>query len=145
MLPHARGETEDHIWIAVPGRGIVASADYFQDFLPNAGNGKRRRCYPEEWAQALRDMAALKPRLLLPAHDPAMTRPEETQDRQPTQAQLLDSISKQVVAGLNSGERRDLVIDKITLPPELARRSDARELYVPAKHIDRMVGSEHSG
>ena len=31
------------------------------------------------------------------------------------------------------------------LPPELARRSDARELYVSAKDIGRMVVSEYSG
>ncbi len=145
VLTHARGETEDQIWVAVPGRGIVASADYFQGFLPNAGNGKRRQRYPEEWAQALRDMAALKPRLLLPAHGPAMTRPEEIQDRLPAQAQMLDSISSQVVAGLNSGARRDQVIEKVALPPQLAKRSDARELYVSAKDIGRMVVSEYSG
>ena len=145
VLTHARGETEDQIWVAVPDRGIVASADYFQGFLPNAGNGKRRQRYPEEWAQALRDMAALNPRLLLPAHGPAIARPEEIQDRLPAQAQMLDSISRQVVTGLNSGERRDLVIDKIALPPELAGRSDARELYVSAKDIGRMVVSEYSG
>lgn len=145
VLTHARGETEDQIWVAVPGRKIVASADYFQDFLPNAGNGKRRQRYPEEWAQALRDMAALKPELLLPAHGPAITKPEEIQDRLPAQAQMLDSISKQVVAGLNSGVRRDQVIEKVALPPELAKRSDARELYVSAKDIGRMVVSEYSG
>lgn len=145
VLTHARGETEDQIWVAVPGRKIVASADYFQGFLPNAGNGKRRQRYPEEWAQALRDMAALKPQLLLPAHGPAITKPEEIQDRLPAQAQMLDSISRQVVTGLNSGARRDQVIEKVALPPELARRSDARELYVSARDIGRMVVSEYSG
>lgn len=66
VLRHARGETEDQIWVTVPGRKLVATADYFQSFLPNAGNGKRRQRYPEEWAQALRDMAAQQPQLLCP-------------------------------------------------------------------------------
>lgn len=145
VLTHARGETEDQIWVSVPGRKIVASADYFQGFLPNAGNGKRRQRYPEEWAQALRDMAALKPQLLLPAHGPAITEPQEIQDRLPAQALMLESISEQVVSGLNSGERRDLVIEQVALPAELAKRSDARELYVSAKDIGRMVVSEYSG
>lgn len=145
VLTHARGETEDQIWVAVPGRQIVASADYFQGFLPNAGNGKRRQRYPEEWAQALREMASLKPSLLLPAHGPAIGLAEEIQDRLPTQAQILESISTQVVNGLNSGLRRDLVIDKVALPPDLASRPDARELYVSARNIGRMVVSEYSG
>ncbi|MEC5214580.1 glyoxylase-like metal-dependent hydrolase (beta-lactamase superfamily II) [Polaromonas sp. CG_9.5] len=145
VLTHARGETEDQIWVSVPGRKIVVSADYFQGFLPNAGNGKRRQRYPEEWAQALLDMAALKPQLLLPMHGPALTQAAEIQDRLGAQAQMLQSISKQVVDGLNAGERRDLVIDRVALPPELAKRDDARELYVSARDIGRMVVQEHSG
>lgn len=145
VLTHARGETEDQIWVSVPGRHMVASADYFQGFLPNAGNGKRRQRYPSQWAQALRDMAALKPQILLPAHGPAITRPEEIQDRLPAQARMLDIISEQVVAGLNSGKRRDQVIEQVALPPDLAQRPDARELYVSASDIGRMVVSEYSG
>lgn len=33
----------------------------------------------------------------------------------------------------------------MALPPQLAKRSDARELYVSAKDIGRMVVSEYSG
>lgn len=145
VLTHARGETEDQIWVSVPGRKIVVAADYFQGFLPNAGNGKRRQRYPEEWAQALLDMAALKPQLVLPMHGPALTDAPQIQDRLGAQARMLQSISKQVVDGLNAGERRDLVTDRVALPPELAKRDDARELYVSARDIGRMVVQEHSG
>lgn len=145
VLTHARGETEDQIWVAVPGRKMVASADYFQGFLPNAGNGKRRQRYPEEWAKALREMTALQPQLLLPAHGPAINNAEEIQDRLPAQALMLETIAAQVVAGLNSGKRKDQVIEQVALPPELASRPDARELYVSVKNIGRMVASEYSG
>ncbi|MEO7161048.1 MAG: MBL fold metallo-hydrolase [Polaromonas sp.] len=145
VLTHARGETEDQIWVSVPGRKVVVAADYFQGFLPNAGNGKRRQRYPEEWAQALLDMAALKPALLLPMHGPAITHPAEIKDRLTAQAGMLNSISRQVVDGLNVGVRRDLVIDRVALPPELAKSADARPLYVSAKDIGRMVVKEHSG
>ncbi|MDH3707541.1 MAG: MBL fold metallo-hydrolase, partial [Acidimicrobiia bacterium] len=66
-LVHRRGETDDQLYVSVPGRQAVASADYYQGFLPNAGNGKRVQRYIEEWAEALRDMVALSPRHLLPA------------------------------------------------------------------------------
>lgn len=145
VLTHARGETEDQVWVSVPGRKIVVSADYFQNFLPNAGNGKRRQRYPQEWAQALREMAALKPDLLLPMHGPAITKAAEIQDRLPAQARMLDSIAEQVITGLNSGARRDLVLDQVALPPDLAQRPDARELYVSARDIGNMVVSQYSG
>lgn len=145
VLTHARGETEDQLWVSVPGRQVVVAADYFQGFLPNAGNGKRRQRYPEEWAQALLDMVALKPGLLLPMHGPALSDAAEIQDRLSAQAEMLASIARQVVDGLNAGIRRDLVIDRVALPPELARRADARPLYVSAKSIGRMAAQEHSG
>ena len=145
VLRHARGETEDQIWVTVPGRKLVATADYFQSFLPNAGNGKRRQRYPEEWAQALRDMAAQQPQLLLPAHGPAITQPAEIQDRLPAQAQMLDSIARQVVEGLNRGERKDVVTERVSLPADLAARPDARELYVSARDIGRMVAAQYTG
>ena len=145
VLTHARGETEDQIWVAVPGRKMVASADYFQSFLPNAGNGKRRQRYPVEWAQALRDMAAQQPQLLLPAHGAAIANPAEIQDRLPAQARMLESIAQQVIAGLNSGLRKDQVFERVALPADLAGRHDARELYVSARDIGRMVAAQYTG
>lgn len=145
VLTHARGETEDQLWVAVPGRDIIASADYFQGFLPNAGNGKRRQRYPEEWAVALREMAAQAPQLLLPAHGAAIRGTSEIQQRLRSQAAILDSIAQQVVDGLNRGERKDIVFDRIALPPDLASSPDAQELYVSTRDIARMVASQYTG
>ncbi len=146
VLTHARGETEDQVWVSVPGRRIVVAADYFQGgFLPNAGNGKRRQRYPQDWARALREMAALKPARLLPMHGPALTDEAQIQDRLPAQAKMLDSIAEQVLTGLNSGTRRDLVVEHVALPPELARRDDARPLYNSVRDIANMVVKQYSG
>ena len=60
VLTHARGESADQLWVHVPTRQVVVTADYWQPFLLNAGNGKRRQRHVAEWAQALRDMAATK-------------------------------------------------------------------------------------
>ncbi|HPP84027.1 MAG TPA: MBL fold metallo-hydrolase, partial [Rubrivivax sp.] len=73
VLTHARGETEDQLWVWAPARRIVVAADYFQPQMPNAGNGKRRQRYPLEWARALRDMAALAPARVLPMHGGALS------------------------------------------------------------------------
>lgn len=145
-LTHARGETEDQIWVAVPGRRIVVAADYVQTgFLPNAGNGKRRQRYPLDWAQALRDMVALKPERVLPMHGPALTDTQEIQARLTAQAQMLDSITEQVLAGLNRGARRDLIVESVALPPALASREDARPLYNSVRDVANMVVKQYSG
>jgi glyoxylase-like metal-dependent hydrolase (beta-lactamase superfamily II) len=145
VLTHARGETEDQLWVWVPSRRIVASADYYQGFMPNAGNGKRRQRYVEDWARALRDMAALRPEVVLPMHGPALTDSADIQDRFTGHAALLESVAAQVLQGLNAGWRVDQVVDAVVLPPELARRPDAKEDYGTARDIARMVVKQYGG
>jgi alkyl sulfatase BDS1-like metallo-beta-lactamase superfamily hydrolase len=58
---------------------------------------------------------------------------------------MLESIVEQVLNGLNAGQRQDLVVDAVQLPERFIHDHDARELYVTAKDIARMVIKEHSG
>jgi len=145
VLTHARGETEDQLWAWVPSRRVIVSADYYQGFLPNAGNGKRRQRFAEDWAKALRDMAALRPQRVLPMHGPALVNDGEIQDKLLAHAGILESITEQVLRGLNSGARADQVIDRIRLPADLSKRGDVREDYVTAKDIARMVAKQYGG
>ena len=145
VLTHARGETEDQIWVWAPARRIVVAADYFQPQMPNAGNGKRRQRYALEWARALRDMTALKPARVLPMHGPALSDEARIQDRLGAQAAVLESIATQVIDGLNTGARRDLIVERVALPPALAQREDERPLYNSARDIGNMVVKQYSG
>ena len=145
VLTHARGETADQLWAWVPSRRIVVSADYVQDFLPNAGNGKRRQRYVEDWAQALRDMAALRPARVLTMHGPALADEAVIQDKLGAHAAALQSIAAQTLAGLNAGQRVDQVVDAVALPAELARRPDLRPDYVTVHDIARMVVKQYGG
>lgn len=146
VLTHAPGETADHLWVAVPGRDVVCSADYFQGgFLPNTGNGKRRQRYPLTWARALRDMAGLHPQKVLPGHGPALTDATAIQDRLGGQAAMLESLTTQVVTGLNRGERQDLILDRVALPGNLAASPDARQYYDKPRDIAAMAVKQLSG
>ncbi|RJG09594.1 alkyl sulfatase dimerization domain-containing protein, partial [Massilia cavernae] len=145
VLTHARGETEDQLWVSVPSRKLVVTADYYQNFLPNAGNGKRRQRYPDQWAKALRDMAALKPERMLPMHGAALADAADIKDRLVAHADILDSITTQVVDGLNAGLRRDQAVERVRLAPALAERDDAREDYVSVKDVARMVAQQYGG
>ena len=49
-LRHARGETDDHLYVWVPERRVLFCADYFTWSLPNAGNPQKAQRYPVEWA-----------------------------------------------------------------------------------------------
>ena len=144
-LTHARGETEDQLWVSVPSRRIVVSADYYQGFMPNAGNGRRRQRYVEDWAQALRQMAALNPQRVLTMHGPALVGEPQVQDKLVAHAMLLESIAEQTVKGLNAGLRRDQAVERVEVAPELSRRDDLKPDYVSVRDIARMVAKQYGG
>ncbi|MFP6664346.1 MAG: alkyl sulfatase dimerization domain-containing protein [Deltaproteobacteria bacterium] len=145
VLQHRRGETDDQLYVWVPGRGALASADYYQGFLPNAGNGKRVQRYPEEWALALREMAALEPRLLLPAHGEAITEPAKVQEALLVHAEALQSIVDQTIVGLNEGLRQDEIFASVALPEHLQGHPLLNIQYVSPADISKMVLKRYAG
>jgi len=145
-LVHRRGETDDQLYVSVPGRQAVASADYYQGFLPNAGNGKRVQRYVEEWALALREIVALEPRFLLPAHgEPIIDDPASIAEVFTVHAELLEFIVGHTLDGLNSRLRQDEVADALVLPEHLASHPTLSEQYVSAADISRMVMKQYCG
>ncbi len=145
-IVHHRGETDDQLYVHVPGREALASADYYQGFLPNAGNGKRVQRYVEDWALALREMAALAPRFLLPAHGESIVGdPEAIAEAFTAHADALDFIAEETLAGLNARRRQDEVADSIQLPPALADHPTLNEQYVSPADISRMVMKQYCG
>jgi alkyl sulfatase BDS1-like metallo-beta-lactamase superfamily hydrolase len=124
---------------------VVVSADYWQPFLLNAGNGKRRQRYVAEWAQALREMAAAKPEVVLPMHGAAMTSLTEAQDKLLAAADMLDSAVTQVANGLNADKRPDEIVASVKLPEKLQGRTDMVETYNRFQDIAKMVLKEDGG
>ena len=145
MLTHARGESADQLWVHVPTRQVVVTADYWQPFLLNAGNGKRRQRHVAEWAQALRDMAATKATVMLPMHGPALTNAAEVQDKLLASADMLSSAVDQVIAGLNANKRPDEIVASVRLPEKLRGRKDMVETYVRFQDVAKMVLKEYGG
>lgn len=145
VLTHARGETEDQLWAWLPSRRTVVSADYYQGFMPNAGNGKRRQRFVEDWAQALRAMAAHRPARVLTMHGPPLIGDAQVQDKLIAHADALQSIAEQTLVGLNAGLRVDQVVERVRLTPELANRADLKPDYVTPQDIARMVVKQYGG
>jgi alkyl sulfatase BDS1-like metallo-beta-lactamase superfamily hydrolase len=144
-LIHRRGETDDQLYVSIPGRKAVASADYYQGFLPNAGNGKRVQRYIEEWAEALRDMVALEPDHLLPAHGEPLSDAAEIAEVLSVHAEALEEIVAQTLAGLNERLRQDEVVEAVRLPDHLANHRVLNVQYVSVKDIAKMVVKQYCG
>jgi len=145
VLQHHRGETDDQLYVWVPGRRALASADYYQGFLPNAGNGKRMQRHPEEWAVALREMAALEPAILLPAHGEAIREPDAIRENLTVLADTLQYIVDHTLAGLNAGKRKDEIYRTLELPERLANHPTLEVQYVTPQDISKMVTLRYTG
>jgi alkyl sulfatase BDS1-like metallo-beta-lactamase superfamily hydrolase len=144
-LRHAPGETEEQIWLALPSRGAIFTADYYQGFLPNAGNGKRIVRHIDEWADAFRLMIATKPRHMLPMHNAAVNDETEIARILTLNADALEHISNQVVARLNAGERRDAIAASLDWPDRFAKAPELDPQYNRPEDIARMVSLRWTG
>ncbi len=145
ILQHHRGETDDQLYVWVPGRGALASADYYQGFLPNGGNGKRVQRHIEQWAVAVREMAALEPQVLLPAHGEGSTNPAQIKQDFERLSTALEHIASETIKGLNRGIRKDEVYRNVELPEELANDHKLREHYVTVQDVSKMVIRQYTG
>lgn len=142
---HAPGETEDQVWLSIPGRKTIVTADYYQGFLPNAGNGKRMQRYIEEWTAAYREMAALKPEIMLPMHGAAIDGADKIVPTLTTYADAFDHITTQVVTRLNAGERKDVIAASIDWPERFAKNPLLVAEYNRPADIARMIMKRWTG
>ena len=145
VLQHHKGETDDQLYVWVPGRKALASADYYQGFLPNAGNGKRVQRYVEEWEIALREMAALKPDVLLPAHGEPIYETSTIVENFSVLADTLRYIIDHTIDGLNDGKRKDQIIASLQLPEHMANHPTLNIQYVTPADISKMVLKKYTG
>lgn len=144
-LFQAPGETEEQIWMAMPGRRTIFTADYYQGFLPNAGNGKRILRHVDEWAEALRAMAAQKPALMMPMHGEAIVNEFEVGRRLTVLADALDHVSDETVRRLNASERKDVIAATISWPDKFANEPSLSPDYNRPGDIARMVSMRWTG
>ena len=146
-LHHSRGETDDETWVWCPSRRVLCTGDTFVWCSPNAGNPYKVQRYAKDWADALEEMAALKPLHLLPGHGPAMAGEGQIEEALLSTAHLLRSIHDQVVTLMNEGKWLEDVIRDIDWPatdkPWLQPIYDHPEFI--ARNVWRLYGGWYDG
>ena len=145
ILFHYPAETDDQLFVWVPGRKVMATADYYQGFLPNAGNGKRVQRYVESWVEALREMVSLEPEILIPGHGAAISDPALIRENLTVLADTLQFIVDHTIAGLNAGLRKDQIHGSLELPEKLANHPTMTVQYVNPEDISKMVLRQYTG
>ncbi|HUN51830.1 MAG TPA: alkyl sulfatase dimerization domain-containing protein [Candidatus Sulfotelmatobacter sp.] len=144
-LRHAVGETDDHLWAWIPEHRAICAGDFVIWVFPNAGNPQKVQRYPLEWAQALREMAALEPELLLPAHGLPVGGRERIRGMLDTMASALELLVRQTVDMMNAGARLDDIIHSVTVPAEYLARPYMRPLYDEPEFVIHNVWRLYGG
>lgn len=145
QLRHGKGETDDHTWAWVPSHRAVLVGDFLIWMFPNAGNPQKVQRYPREWAKALREMAALRPALLLPAHGLPVAGEERIAMMFDDTARALEFLVEHTLLLMNEGHRLDDIVQQVRVPDELLSKPWLRPLYDEPEFIVHNIWRLYGG
>ncbi len=144
-LRHARGETDDHLWAWFPEQRWIMAGDFVIWNFPNAGNPQKVQRYPVEWAAALREMIAVGPELLAPAHGLPIAGRERIARVLDDIASALESLVAQVLDLMNAGATLDTIVHSVSLPADTLAKPYLRPLYDEPEFVVRNVWRQFGG
>ena len=144
-LHHGKGETDDHTWTWVPEHRAVCAGDLILWVFPNAGNPQKVQRYPHEWARALRQMAALRPALLLPAHGLPIGGEDRIQRVLDETAGVLESLVTQTLDLMNAGATLDTIVHSVRVPDTLLERPYLQPVYDEPEFVVRNIWRLYGG
>ncbi|MCE9651006.1 MAG: MBL fold metallo-hydrolase [Parvibaculum sp.] len=144
-LRHAIGETDDHLWAWVPEHKAICSGDFVTWVFPNAGNPQKVQRYPLEWAKALREMIAMEPELLLPAHGLPIGGKARIASVLDNIATALETLVEQSLAMMNAGARLDEIVHSVKLPAALMDKPYLRPVYDEPEFIIHNIWRLYGG
>jgi len=124
---HGLGETDDHTWVWVPDAGVIVGGDFIVSSLPNAGTPFRVQRYVLEWAEALEEMAAVEPLVVISGHGDVFT--DDAVEMLLTTARALRWLDGEVVRRMNEGQWQEQILAEVALPAEMAESRYLQPLY----------------
>jgi len=137
QLRAARGETDDACYLWVPERRHLFCGDLVIWQAPNCGNPQKVQRYPEDWARALEEMAALGAEWLFPGHGLVVRGRDAVRRLLGETASYLRHIIDQVLERMNRGETPEQIFHAVEPHPELSLRPYLRARYDHPKFIVR--------
>ena len=128
-LYHARGETDDAVWVFVPEIKAVFGGDLAVSGFPNIGNPFKPTRFTLPWIRALEAMRNKKPELLISHGGPPVFKGDDVKELFDVAIEGMTSIHDQVVEGINQGMPLDEMIHAVTLPDHLKNHRYLQFIY----------------
>jgi alkyl sulfatase BDS1-like metallo-beta-lactamase superfamily hydrolase len=129
-LIYAPGETADQIVVLLPEKRVLIAADNYYKTFPNL-YAIRGTSYRDvmHWAKSLDIMRSLKPEYLIPCHSRPITGAERIQRVLTNYRDAIQFVHDQTVRGMNMGLTPDELVERVKLPPHLAKLPYLQEYY----------------
>ncbi|MCP4749991.1 MAG: MBL fold metallo-hydrolase [Proteobacteria bacterium] len=142
---HAKGETDDHLWVWVPEKKTAFTGDMLVSAFPNVGNPFKVQRYTLDWAEGLEAIAGKEPELLVPGHGDVVQGTENVQEICLTTAEALRYLHDEVVKRLNAGMWYEDILHDVELPEKLTRPSFLQPLYGRPEFVIHGILREYTG
>jgi alkyl sulfatase BDS1-like metallo-beta-lactamase superfamily hydrolase len=129
-LFYAPGETPDQIFIWMPDKKVLLPADNFYKSFPNlyAIRGTAYRDV-KHWVNSIDKMRALKPEYLVPQHTRPVSGADEIYQTLTNYRDAIQFVHDQTIRWMNKGLTPMEIVEKVKLPPHLARQPYLHEYY----------------
>ncbi len=144
-LFHGRGETDDATFVWLSTRSILVSGDFVIWMFPNAGNPRKVQRYAAEWAAALRQMAELRPEIVIPGHGPVIFGRTRAAQVLRNGAAVLEHLVRECLALMNRGATLDEVLHEVTAPAEYLSLPYLRAKYDDPEFLVRAIYHLYAG
>lgn len=142
---HAKGETDDALWVWVPEKKTVFSGDLVIFGIPNIGNPFKVQRYTLKWAQALEAIVSKEPEVLVPGHSNVIKGKETIRRYALTVSKALRFLHDEVVSRLNAGMWYEDILHEVDLPEEMKQLEELAPVYGHPKFIVHGILREYTG
>jgi alkyl sulfatase BDS1-like metallo-beta-lactamase superfamily hydrolase len=144
-LHPARGETDDVLWGYFPDNRILFTGDLIIWGIPNAGNPQKAQRYAKDWAVALREMANLHPKILVPGHGLPIIGEDRVQQVLIDTASVLEYLYQNTIDLMNQGESLETILHTIKIPVNLSSKPYLQPIYDEPEFIIRNMWRLYGG
>ena len=144
-LFHGRGETDDHTWVFVPERKILAPGDLFIWAVPNGGNPQKVQRYVSDWSKALKQMMKKDAEIMIPGHGFPIFGKERIQEALSTTAYFLENLEDETLRLMNQGKSLNEVFHQVKIPTEIQKKPWLRPVYDDPKFLIKMIWKRYGG
>ena len=142
---HGRGETDDHTWVFIPERKILAPGDLFIWAIPNGGNPQKVQRYISDWSEALNLMIKKEAEIMIPGHGLPIYGRERIKVALSTTSAFLENLEEQTLQLMNKGKSLNEVFHQVKIASEFMDNPWLKPVYDDPKFLIKMIWRRYGG